>query len=129
MIDWKQKFEQSTLERGRGFYLNRRVVGLQENNGVYQAAVLGRQRFEVSVKMDKNSLGRMNCICPVARGGKNCDHMAAVLYAIEARAEVEKKKQTEDLTEAALMEQWRRLDEEARKAEEEKRAKAARQKR
>lgn len=77
------KFENSTLRRGKAAYLNQRVADLKEIKGSYKAAVLGRQRFEVTIKTDGVSLGRMSCICPVARGGGKCEHMAAVLYAIE----------------------------------------------
>ena len=110
MDAWKDKFEKNTLERGKTSYLNQRVVDVKEIKGGYKAAVLGRQRFEVTVKTDGDTLGRMNCICPVARGGGRCEHMAAVLYAIETKRKAEK----ENVTEAALLEQWRQLDEMAR---------------
>lgn len=124
MIEWKQKFEQDTLERGRTSYLNKRVDGLKKVSGGYEAAVLGRERFEVSVKIGDNQLGRMRCSCPASKGGRNCEHMAAVLYAIEGKATAAEEKQTE----ADLMEQWRKMDEmlhqeEVRKKEEQEEAK------
>ena len=105
MDGWKDKFENSTLRRGKAAYLNQRVADLKEIKGSYKAAVLGRQRFEVTIKTDGVSLGRMSCICPVARGGGKCEHMAAVLYAIEVR----KKSEREKVDEASLMEQLKIL--------------------
>ncbi|MDO4336915.1 MAG: SNF2 helicase associated domain-containing protein [Eubacteriales bacterium] len=128
MIEWKQMFEQDTLDRGRASYLNNRVVDLEKINGGYKAAVLGRERFEVSVKISGGSLGRRSCSCPAAKGGRNCEHMAAVLYAIEAKTRAEEEQKTEEM----FMEQWRQLDEEARlrekqEAEEKRRQKAKRE--
>ena len=115
ITEWKKGFEKNTLERGRTSYLKKRVADLKEIENGYQAAVLGRERFEVSVKLKEGSLGRMTCRCPVARGGGKCEHMAAVLYAIQGSEKDEEEKPTE----AALMEQWRKLDEKLRRREKE----------
>lgn len=128
MIEWKQQFEQDTLDRGRASYLNNRVVDLKKIDGGYKAAVLGRERFEVSIKISGGCLGRRSCSCPAAKGGRNCEHMAAVLYAIEVKTKAEEEQKTE----AMLMEQWRQIDEEARlqekqAAEEKRRQKAKRE--
>lgn len=85
MEDWKQRFDKNTLERGKVSFLNKRVDDLKEINGGYTAAVLSRERFPVTVRMPGGSLGRMSCSCSVSRMGRNCEHMAAVLYAIEDR--------------------------------------------
>ena len=39
MENWKQKFDQETLGRGKSSYLNQRVVDLTETSGGYEAAV------------------------------------------------------------------------------------------
>ncbi len=83
MIQWKNKFDQSALERGEASYLNKKVTDFEKVKGGYRAAVLGRQRNEVSVRVREDGHMRLNCSCPVAKGGKSCEHMAAVLYAIE----------------------------------------------
>lgn len=85
MIEWKYKFERNTLERGLAFYLNKRVADLEKNNGTYTAAVLGIRYFEVQVKMQDGYPASMKCNCPISGEGENCEHMAAVLYAIEAK--------------------------------------------
>ena len=83
MIQWKNKFDRSALERGEASYLNKKVTDFEKVKGGYRAAVLGRQRNEVSVRVREDGHMRLNCSCPVAKGGKSCEHMAAVLYAIE----------------------------------------------
>lgn len=125
MIEWKQKFGQEALEKGRASYLNKRVADLKETDGGYEAAVLSRERFQVSVKIRGNSLGRMKCVCPASRGGRNCEHMAALLYAIEGKRRAESEHKTED----ELIRQLRQEDEEARKKEEQIKAEEQRRKR
>ena len=124
MEDWKQRFDKNTLERGKASFLNKRVDDLKEINGGYTAAVLGRERFPVTVRMPGGSLGHMSCSCPVSRMGRNCEHMAAVLYAIEARGEAAK----EALTEAELLTKWKQMDEALRQKEGKKAEKKSRQK-
>lgn len=111
MIEWKYKFETNTLERAREIYLNKRVVDFMETSTGYKAAVLGRERFEVSIKVEDDHPGRMTCSCPATRMGRTCEHMAAVLYAAEAKLTAEKMKITENM----LMQQWREADEIAKR--------------
>ncbi len=117
-MEWKQKFDQDTLDRGKSSYLNHRVEDLKENSGRYEAAVLGRQRVQVSALIHDGKLGRMKCVCPAAKGGRHCEHMAALLYAIEARTQA----LAEGCTEAEILERWNR--EEARLREQEEQQKA-----
>lgn len=83
MIQWRNKFDQSTLARAQAAYQNKKVVDFEKIQGGYRAAVLGRVRNEVSVRMRKDGHMGLTCTCPVARGGKSCEHMAAVLCAVE----------------------------------------------
>lgn len=55
--------------------------GAEENT--FRAGVLSRTRSEVTIKMRDGSPVQMSCSCPVPKSGRNCEHMAAVLYAIE----------------------------------------------
>lgn len=143
-LEWKQKFDEDTLERGRNAYLKKRVDSLQEVDGGYTAAVLGKKRFEVSIKIKEGKLGRMRCGCPVAKGGRNCEHMASVLCAItgetgkqgetsEMQGGVKKKQDGtrekqerakkkrdgagEKQSEAELMAAWLEMDEKLRQEE------------
>lgn len=116
MTEWKKMFGKSTLERGKASYLKKRVEDLTETDGMYRAAVLGRERYEISVRVNDDGMARMRCSCAFARSGGKCEHMAAVWYAIEA-AKIAKE---EKIDEVELMEQWRKADDEARrKAQEE----------
>lgn len=115
MTEWKQMFGNSMLERGEASYLKKRVVDLTEADGMYRAAVLGRERYEISIRVNDDGTS-MRCSCALARSGSKCEHMAAVWYAIEAR----KRDKEEKINETALMEQRRKLDDEVqRKAQEE----------
>ena len=87
MSEWEDKFNKETLDKGMEFYLNKKVVDLKETQTGYSAAVLARVRHEVSVKMLASGVQSMSCKCPVARSGRNCEHMAALMYAIDAKKE------------------------------------------
>lgn len=83
MKDWETKFDENTLERGKKTCMNRRVMNLRQDGDIYRAGVLSRTRSEVTIKMRDGSPVQMSCSCPVPKSGRNCEHMAAVLYAIE----------------------------------------------
>ncbi len=83
MKEWEAKFDENTLERGRTACRNRRVMNLKQDGDVFRAGVLSRTRSEVTIKMRDGSPVQMSCSCPVPKSGRNCEHMAAVLYAIE----------------------------------------------
>lgn len=122
-LEWKQKFDKDTLERGRNAYLKRKVDDLKEVDGGYTAAVLGKERFEVSIKIKAGELGRMRCKCPAAKIGRYCEHMAATLYAVEGMTGVVEKKQDaseKKQSEADLMEAWLKMDERLRQEEKKK---------
>lgn len=125
MENWKQKFDQDTLDRGKSNYLNQRVVDLTETSGGYESAVLGRTRITVSAIIRGGRLGRMKCGCPAAKGGRNCEHMAALLYAIEART----RAKAQGITEAELLEKEQKAEAELREKEERQRAEEQRLKR
>ncbi len=132
MIQWKNKFDESVLERAKASYLNKKVTDLEEVKGGYRAAVLGRVRNEVLVRVREDGHMRLTCSCPVAKGGKSCEHMAAVLYAIEGKESgAEDRLAKEKLAaETARKEEIIRATLEAKKAEETRAAEleAARQK-
>jgi len=123
MIQWKDKFDQSVLERGKASYLNKKVADLEAVKGGYRAAVLGRQRNEVAVRIREDGHMRLTCSCPVAKGGKSCEHMAAVLYAVE-----EKEKLAVEFAQAAEAARAAKEAEEAKAAKEAEAAEAAKQK-
>ncbi len=123
MGDWKKGFDKSTLERGKNYCAKNRVDGLKETEGIWTGAVLGRERYEVSVRGYGSDALRTSCQCPVARSGRCCEHMAAVLYAIDAGKNSRQEKS--ESFEADLMAQWVKYDEELCQAEREREAGAA----
>ncbi len=128
MDGWKGKFEPDKL--GREYCQNGRVTDLKEIKGGYKASVLGSHRFEVTIKKDGGTVSRMGCICPVARGGRNCAHMAAVLFAVEAKETAAGEKAGESRKEMEQEEEERNMRRLARKArKEEKERKKEEQKR
>lgn len=113
MYEWEKDFNNDILQRGRSLYLNKKVVDLRKTETGYTGAVLGRRRNETALRILSSGVRRMSCDCPVARGRKNCEHMAALMYAVEA----DKKAEEDVQAEAALMEMWRKMDEEVRAEE------------
>lgn len=98
--DWQKKFSKSVLERGKNDYENQRVTELQEKAGnLFSAAILGRERRSVSLTVKDGEPVRMSCQCPMARGGNPCEHMAALLYAIEANENISNQRQGKKNTE------------------------------
>lgn len=126
MKEWKERFDEASLEWGKKACMNRKVVDLSRTEKGYSAAVLERQRVEVVIKMSDGDISRMNCQCAIAKSGKNCRHMAAVLYAIDMRKEAEKRR----IEEEKASEEQKRLEEERaakRLAREQRKAKKAQQ--
>ena len=110
MTEWESKFNKDTLDRGRTLYMNNKVADLKKTEAGYSAGALARERYEVSMKILPSGALRMSCKCPTARGGRNCEHMAALMYAIEAHEAAEKSREVE----AELLEKWRKMDAELR---------------
>lgn len=106
MEQWESKFNKDTLDRGRSLYFNHKVVDLKKTETGYTAAVLMRERYEVSVKTLASGALRMSCKCPAARSGRSCEHMAALMYAAEADKAAEKGK----IEQAELLKKWREMD-------------------
>ncbi|MCD7744771.1 MAG: SNF2 helicase associated domain-containing protein [Lachnospiraceae bacterium] len=95
---WRTKFNESVLERGKTSFENRKVESLKEEGDQFSAAVLGHTRNNVSLTLKNGNPIRMTCRCPMARGGNNCEHMAALLFAIEEKLD-DTKKTVEDNSE------------------------------
>ncbi|MCI8939937.1 MAG: DEAD/DEAH box helicase family protein [Dorea sp.] len=84
MKEWRTQFHKNILAQGKDYYERGRVSFLQEKEGVYTATVIERKNYAVRIIARNQSSYKMSCKCPLAKGGGNCRHMAAVLYAIEA---------------------------------------------
>lgn len=86
-MNWKKKFRDLILERGRNYYKRNRVYGLSYNNNIYKARVLGELAYDVEIKIREDDIIYMKCSCPYAASGQYCKHMAAVMYAIDEKGE------------------------------------------
>lgn len=97
--DWEDMFRPHILERGYDYYMTGAVEGLQRldpDDTFYEAAVDGSRSYHVEIRYDRGSVMDMQCDCPYAMDGKNCKHMAAVLYKIEEKQEKSRRSTTQD---------------------------------
>ncbi|MBQ6875504.1 MAG: SWIM zinc finger family protein, partial [Lachnospiraceae bacterium] len=84
-MDWKNKFADYILERGRIYYKQKRVQHLIYENEVYYAKVQGSRRYRVQIRVKNDEITRMECSCPYGALGIPCKHMAAALFAIDEK--------------------------------------------
>lgn len=122
MKEWEKKFDIIAQKKGRELFHSARVQEVNRNGDMVQAAVVGAQRYEISIRLKEDMPVRMKCQCPKARGGSNCEHMAAVLYSIFGdAAPVDKEKAAE----AARRIAERNAEKAAKKAERKRRREEA----
>ncbi len=114
MPEWEKKFDVVALNRGDALFRNERVVDLKETEGNISAAIATVPRYEVSLVLSEGIPTRMKCQCPKYRSGRNCEHIAAVLYEVFGASQRKEE-------EAARM----KAEEAKRKAAEKKARKAA----
>ena len=117
MYDWESLFISEVLNRGRNLYINGKVVDFKKTEKGYSGAVLTRERTDVSARKLPSGVWRMSCKCPASRAGRTCEHMAALMHAVEASEEAEKDKENQRMREADLFEKWKKMDEEIRRQE------------
>lgn len=83
MENWESLFKTHILDRGYEYFLEERVVDIQVQDDLIQAAVAGTDDYEVVIEGIKYDFPRLYCDCPYAGVDKYCKHMAAVLYEYE----------------------------------------------
>lgn len=88
-MDWKNLFAQHILERGYDYYCEDAVINMDISTDTIQADVEGTEIYEVEISLDGDEVIDMYCSCPYAEDGRNCKHMAAVLYKWEEDSELE----------------------------------------
>lgn len=79
-MNWKRLFEPHILERGYDYYCENAVENLNVSADIIRADVIGTEDYEVEISLDNREVIDMYCSCPYADGGRNCKHMAAVLF-------------------------------------------------
>ena len=82
---WKNYFKPWILERGRTYYRDNCVTKLIYTENEIQAKVEGSEEYCVEIQLSDGMPVDMFCDCPYADGGEKCKHMAAVLFAVEAK--------------------------------------------
>lgn len=82
-MNWKRKFRDIILERGKYYYTHNCVQGLTYKDLVYSARVIGDYAYQVEIKIQQDDVVYMKCSCAYAVKGNYCKHMAAVMFAIE----------------------------------------------
>ena len=79
-MNWKKLFATHILERGYDYYLENLVENIDISEDIIRANVIGSEDYEVEISINNGEVTDMYCSCPYALDGRNCKHMAAVLY-------------------------------------------------
>lgn len=79
-MNWKKLFATHILERGYDYYLENLVENIDISEDIIRADVIGSEDYEVEISINNGEVADMYCSCPYALDGRNCKHMAAVLY-------------------------------------------------
>lgn len=88
-MKWKKLFATHILERGYDYYLENAVENIDISEDIIRADVIGSEAYEVEITVNNGEVTDMYCSCPYALDGRNCKHMAAVLYEWSENAEEE----------------------------------------
>lgn len=79
-MEWKNLFALHILERGYDYFCENAVEDMEVSEDLIRASVIGTEEYEVEISLLDGEINDMYCSCPYAEDGRNCKHMAAVLY-------------------------------------------------
>ena len=82
-MKWHTLFRQHILDRGIEYYEDGHVVDFNYSDDEIIAQVDGTDVYDVQIMLDGEEVIDMYCSCPYATDGRNCKHMAAVLFKFE----------------------------------------------
>lgn len=82
-MNWYTLFRQHILDRGSEYCEDGRVVDFNYSDDEIIAQVDGTDVYDVQNMLDGEEVIDMYCSCPYAADGRNCKHMAAVLFKFE----------------------------------------------
>lgn len=82
-MKWYTLFRQHILDRGIEYYEDGHVVDFSYSDDEIIAQVDGTDVYDVQITLDGEDVIDMYCSCPYAADGRNCKHMAAVLFKFE----------------------------------------------
>jgi uncharacterized Zn finger protein len=84
LANFQEKIEPVILKRGRSYYEKGRILELREQEtGFWFGKVLGNAEYNVAVRFLEDNNLVWACTCDYD-DGPACQHIAAVLYALEA---------------------------------------------
>ena len=92
-MNWKKLFAIHILERGYNYYCDDAVENMEISDDIIRADVIGSEDYEVEISLSNGEVTDMYCSCPYALDGRNCKHMAAVLYEWSENAAEEMKEE------------------------------------
>ena len=90
-MNWKKLFAIHILERGYDYYCDDAVENMEISDNIIRADVIGSEDYEVEISLSNGEVTDVYCSCPYALDGRNCKHMAAVLYEWSENEAEEKK--------------------------------------
>lgn len=82
-MEWRTLFKQNVLNGAEDYIQSNSVQNLTIEGNRVTAEVIGLEKFNVDIRLSKDTVSSMNCNCPYAEAGSNCKHMAAVMLAWE----------------------------------------------
>ena len=82
-MKWYTLFRQQILDRGIEYYEDGHVLDFNYFADEITAQVDGTDVYDVQITLDGEEVTDMYCTCPYAADGRNCKHMAAVLFQFE----------------------------------------------
>ncbi|MCD7892923.1 MAG: hypothetical protein LUG60_04395 [Erysipelotrichaceae bacterium] len=79
-MNWEDLFDEDVVNRGYGYYMEKRVRNFQINGEVVNAQVLGAHKYDVEIHISNNHIVDMECNCYY---GEKCKHIAAVMHYLD----------------------------------------------
>ena len=68
-MDCQKRFNKEILERGKYYYLHKKIYGLNSKRGIYTANVMGTSLYHVETKIENCDVTYIMCTCPHAIKG------------------------------------------------------------
>lgn len=79
-MHWENMFREIILNRGYEYYVYDAVILENVTKNFIEAIVSVNKEYEVAIILEHDEIVDMHCLCPYAKKGYNCKHMAVVLY-------------------------------------------------
>ena len=83
MKNWKMLFPEPVLSRGKELYEGGHILILSAEENQFWAHAFESAVYDVTAAVSDSMIPNLYCSCPDALSGTLCEHMAALLYAIE----------------------------------------------